>query len=136
MSTESPAGKKDHDITDDGLYIINLKNDTVVGSMQHTGSGNNNRITQDQLKQKVDSLQQLIAGKNVSEANKNYFIHPGSVVKISGNVDARVFGPYTTIPQSFDAASAPEVYKFYTTGEVRDLINKLIPMTKYTPGAN
>jgi hypothetical protein len=133
LNVQSPSGKFSLEATDDGLYIANLKNDTVVGSYQHVGAGSNTKITQEQLRRQLDSLQQLIVGQNVNAANKNYFIPPGKMVKINTSGTAKIFGPYTSIPSSFDAGSVSEVYKFYTDKEVREIIDKLIPMTIYKP---
>jgi len=129
LNIQSPAGKYTLEAKDDGLYIVNLKNDTVVGSYQHVGSEGDSRISQDALKQKLDSLQKLVAGLNVSAANRNYFIAPGKIERITGETRSKVFGPYTTIPGSFDAGSAPEIYKFYTNKEVWEIINNLTMMT-------
>src|SRR5258706_8195007 len=83
LNIQSPAGKITLEAQGDGLYIANLKNDTVIGSYQHVGSDNGEaKITQDALKQKLDSLQKLVMGQNVSEANRNYFIAPNKIVKI------------------------------------------------------
>jgi hypothetical protein len=130
LNVQSPAGKYTLEAAEDGLYIANLKNDTVIGSYQHVGEDNgDSRITQDALKQKLDSLQKLVVGANVTAANKNYFIVPGKIVKVSGDTRGKVFGPFTTIPGSFDAGSAPEIYKFYTNNEVWEIISKLQVMT-------
>ncbi len=131
IEAQTPQGKTTISVTDDGLYIANLKNDTVIGSQQHIGSeADNGKITQDVLKQKLDSLQKLSIGQNVSEANHNFFIVPGKTVKITSETKARIFGPYTSIPGSFDAGSVPEVYKFYSMKEIREIIGNLEKMTK------
>jgi hypothetical protein len=131
LETESAQGKIELSATDDGLYIVNLKSDTVIGSQQHVGSeGGEAKITQDALKQKLDSLQKLTLGQNVSDANHNYFIVPGKIAKITANTKAKVFGPFTTIPGSFDAGSVPEIYKFYSMKEIREIIANLQKMTK------
>lgn len=131
LDIQSPAGKLSLSANEDGYYIVNLKNDTVLGSFQHVGADNGEaRITQDALKLKLDSLQKLVQDQNVSEANRNYFIVPGKIVKISSNPNAKVFGPFTTIPGSFDAGSVPEIYKFYSMKEVREIIDNLQKMTK------
>jgi len=135
LDIQSPQGKITLTATDDGLYIANLKTDTVVGSMQHVGAeGGEARITQEALKQKLDSLQKLAVGQNVSEANKNYFIVPGKIVRLSSNPKGKVFGPFTAIPGSFDAASVPEIYKFYSMKEMREIIGNLEKMAGGTPG--
>jgi hypothetical protein len=129
LNIESPSGKFTLQANDDGLYIVNLKSDTVVGSYQHVGADNGEvKITQDALKQKLDSLQKMVMGQNVSEAGKNYFIPPNKIVKITPETKAKVFGPYVTIPSDFDAGSAPEIYKFYTNKEVRVIIANLSKM--------
>jgi hypothetical protein len=131
LDIQSPAGKLSLSANEDGYYIVNLKNDTVIGSFQHVGTeGGSGRITQEIAKQKLDSLQKLVQDQNVSEANRNYFIVPGKIVKISSNPNAKVFGPFTTIPGSFDAGSVPEIYKFYSMKEVREIIDNLQKATK------
>ena len=131
LDVQSSAGKSSISIPEDGLYILNLKSDTVIGSLQHVGADNGGaKITQNALKQKLDSLQKLVQDQNVSEANHNYFIIPGKAVKITSSTQAKVFGPFTTIPGSFDAGSVPEIYKFYSMKEVREIIDNLQKMTK------
>ncbi|HXB93574.1 MAG TPA: hypothetical protein VNU70_00405 [Puia sp.] len=129
LDVESPQGKYSVTIPDDGLYIANLKTDTVVGSRQHVGSGGEGHISQDQLKKKVDSLQQLIMDQNVSEANQNYFIAPRQAVRVSTETKAKVFGPFTTIPGGFDAGSVPAIYKFYSMKEMREIVANLQKMS-------
>jgi hypothetical protein len=134
LNIQSPTGKFTVQAGDDGLYILNLKNDTVVGSFQHVGADNGEaKITQDALKQKLDSLQRLVLGQNIKEG-KNYFIPPGKISRITAQVKSRVFGPFTTIPGDFNVESAPEIYKFYTNKEVWEIIGKLTKLTVF-PGA-
>lgn len=131
LDVQSPQGKTSVTATDDGLYILNLEADTIIGSFQHVGADNGTaKITQDVLKQKIDSLQKLVLDQNVSEANRNYFIAPGKLAKITAEAKAKVFGPFTTIPGSFDAGSVPEIYKFYTLSEIREIIGNLQKMTQ------
>lgn len=130
LTAQSPAGKFTLQASGDGLYILNLQQDTVVGSYQRTGTGEGETsITQDQLKLRIDSLKKLILGQNITESGRNFFIPPGKLQKISDNTKAKVFGPYTTVPSGFDAGSVPEIFKFYTNPEVREIIQKLTPMT-------
>src|SRR5258708_2166561 len=129
LNVQSSAGKITLEASDDGLYIANLKNDTVIGSYQHVGAeGGEAKITQDALKQKLDSLQKLVAGQNGSTANRNYFIAPNKIVKITADTKAKIFGPFTTIPGAFDAGSVPEIYKFYSIKEIHEIIAKLSVM--------
>src|ERR1700730_13953786 len=51
LTIQSPAGKYNLEATEDGLFIANLKTDTVVGSFQRVGADSGQaRITQDELK--------------------------------------------------------------------------------------
>jgi hypothetical protein len=130
LNMQTPTGKTVLVAAEDGYYIANLKNDTIVGSYQHVGAGDGeSRLTQDQAKQKLDSLRKLCANENVSQANRNYFIPPGKIVKITAETKAKIFGPFTSIPGSFDAGSVPEIYKFYSVPEVREIIGRLEKMT-------
>jgi hypothetical protein len=59
-------------------------------------------------------------------------ILPNKPTKISDNPDAKVFGPFTKIPGTLEAdknGKAPEIYKFYTNTEMRDLIANFKKMT-------
>jgi hypothetical protein len=137
LNIQTPSGKFTLQAADDGLYIVNLKMDTVVGSYQHVGADNGQtKISQDALRQKLDSLQKLVFGQNVSAAGRNYFIAPNQLVRITPEIKAKVFGPYVTIPGDFDAASAPEIYKFYTNKEVREIIANLTKLANLPPVSN
>jgi len=118
-----------------GYYIANLKdNDTIIGSyvaLTTDASQASTRLTQDDLKKKLDSLQQLIQNKNVSAANRNYFIPPNTAVKITDNIDATIIAPYhkvSGIPESADG-KLPEVYQFFTVNELRETITNLQKLT-------
>ncbi len=116
-----------------GFYILNLKTDTIVGSQQILGKdlSSGRRISQEELKMKIDSLTKLTAGANVSPGH-SYFILPGQLLKISSNTDAKIFGPFTKIPGTLEAdknGKAPELYKFYTNSEMRELVANLKKMT-------
>jgi hypothetical protein len=130
LNIETPQGKFTLTAPDDGLYVANVKTDTVVGSKQHVGAeGGEARISQEALKQKLDSLEKLTMDQNVSEANGNYFIAPGKIVRLTSETKAKVFGPFTTIPGSFDAGSVPAIYKFYSMREMREIIANLKKMS-------
>lgn len=136
LTIQGPGGKYTLEAKEDGLYIANLKSDTVVGSLQHVGATAQTRMTQDQLKLNLDSLNKLVRNENVSYASKNYFIAPGKIARLSEFPKAKVFGPFTSIPSSFDAGSVPEIYKFYNLSEVQEIIGKLTEMSKYKGGDN
>jgi hypothetical protein len=131
LTVQSPTGNYSLEAKEDGYYLANLKPDTLVGSFQHVGEVGYNRITQDQLKVQLDSLNQLISGQNVNAASKNYFIPPGHLVKITNEMNAKIFGPYSPIPRGFDASNVPEIYKMYTNAQEREIIAKLKEMTSF-----
>lgn len=130
LDVQSPQGKLSISAGDDGLYILNLKSDTVVGSLKHVGTTARDHLSQDELKHDIDSLRQLSMGQNVSDANRNFFIAPGKMVKVTEETKAKIFGPFTPIPHAFDAGSVPELYKFYDMSEFRELIDNLDKQTK------
>ena len=116
-----------------GTYILNLKTDTIVGSQQKLGVDISKAgpITQEEIKLKIDSLTKLIHGDNVVIGH-NYFIVPGQLSKISSNAKARIYGPFTLISNTIEAEddnSMPEIYKFFTNTEMRQLIEKFKKMT-------
>jgi hypothetical protein len=134
LQITTPDGKKSINVpAEDGFYVVNLRTDTVVGSRQDLGNDLGGRtITQEELKVKIDSLNKLTTGANVSEQNHNYIILPGEIKKVTGNTKAQLFAPFNKIPGSLEAdenGKAPELYKFYTNGEVRELMGNLKKMT-------
>jgi hypothetical protein len=131
LNITGPHGKYSLEAPEDGYWLANLGMDTVVGSMQHTGNTKQTRITQEQLKLQLDSLNKLVAGANISATAKNYFIPPGKIAKITTLTQAKIFGPFTPVPSAFDAGSVPEIYKFYDISEVHTIIDKLTEMSKY-----
>lgn len=119
---------------EEGFYILNLRNDTVVGARQNIGTdlSSSKVITQEELKLKIDSLVKLTTGANVSAGGSNFMLPPGSVTKVSGNPNARIYGPFTKIPGSLKPdpdGKELELFKFYTNNEMRELIEKLRAQT-------
>jgi hypothetical protein len=128
----SPGGEGTAEMKDNGLYVINAKSDTVVGSYQNYGAPPQTTasISQDQLKHRIDSLELLIQGKNISPANRNFFILPNQAVKISDNMDAEIVGPYHQMRSAEKVnGKDPEIYRFYSIKEVREAIGKLQALT-------
>ena len=130
LNIVSPNGNSEVAVNNGGgLYILNLKTDTLVGSYQRIGEqGESEKITQEDLRKRIDSLEQLTKGTNVNSEKRNFFIPPGQVSKISTNGQAQVVGPYLKMPASFESGKEHEVYKFYTNKEVYVIIDKLKPM--------
>ncbi len=131
LQVTTDAGKMSVDVPTSGYYVLNAKVDTIIGSYQNYSlpQSTGRTITQQDLKHRIDSVQQLLAG-NATAANRNYFILPGKAVKITDNLDATLVGPFnslTTLEQTGD--KAPEVYKFYTSKDVRENMARLQKMT-------
>jgi len=129
ITIDKDGVKKDFAVSENGYYILNFKTDTVIGARQKLGVDLNNKgvITQEQMQGILDSLNNLVLGKNVSAANQNYFILPGQLQKVSANINARVYGPFRKIAaqQALDEdGKEPEIYKFYTNREMRDQIEQ------------
>lgn len=128
----TPAGEATVELSENGYYIINAKNDTIIGSYQKYSDPGlaQNKITQENLKLRIDSLQLLSEGKNVSAANRNFFILPNHAAKITGNKDALIVGPYHQMrsAEKIDGKD-PEVYRFYSIKEIRNMIGRLQALT-------
>jgi hypothetical protein len=134
LTIKSPSGSTDITVPDAGLYILNLKKDTLVGSFQRVGSENSQEvITQDNLKLRIDSLNRLMAGTNTNTANRNFCIPPNQIMKVSANTKAEIIGPYKTVPGSFAGGKEHEIYKFYTNKEMQEIVRKLTKMAEPEP---
>lgn len=131
----TPQGKTKITVPEErGVYILNLKTDTLVGSLQIVGVdlSRSNQITQEELQWKIDSLTKLTKGDNVQLGGRNYFILPSQIIKVSPNINAKIFGPFTLISNTMevdDKNELPEIYKFYTNTEMHQLIDKFKKMT-------
>ncbi|RYE52657.1 MAG: hypothetical protein EOP48_16010 [Sphingobacteriales bacterium] len=120
-------------IPEAGLYVLNLKKDTLVGSYQRVVEGEGEqRITQDILRSRVDSLNQLMVGANVNATNRNFFLPPGQVARITTNTNAQVIGPYLKMPTTFEGGKDHEIYKFSTNKEINEVIQKIRPVMNAT----
>lgn len=132
LTLQKEIGKSTVEIAEDGYYLLNGKNDTIIGSYQKYGvvSDTFKTVSQAEIKNKIDSLQLLIENKNISAANRNYFIPPYQVVKISSNLDAFIVSPFHRMVSVEKVGEKdPEVYRFWSSKEIRETINKLKAMT-------
>jgi hypothetical protein len=130
VTIKSSAGDKTYDLPDNGTYLLNLKKDTMIGSVVNFGSaGMPKNISGEQLEHIIDSTQQLLMGQNASDEKKTYFLAPGSFKKLSVSNTAKVLGPYNAIPYKVEAdkdGNAPEFYKFFTNAQKREALGDLI----------
>jgi hypothetical protein len=132
LQLSTPAGEATVEMSANGLYVVNVKKDTIIGSYQNyiAAGQSKNVITQESLKQKIDSLVLLTEGKNISAANRNYFILPNQAVLITGNAAAEVVGPYHQMRSAEKVdGKDPEIYRFYSIREIRETIQKLQALT-------
>ncbi|NII24697.1 hypothetical protein HB364_06395 [Pseudoflavitalea sp. X16] len=130
VTVKSPTGDKTYELPENGIYLLNLKKDTLIGGIVNFGNaGMPTSISTEQLEHIIDSTQKLMLGQNASDANKTYFLAPGSVKKVSANESARILGPYNAIPYKVEAdkdGNAPEFYKFFTNAQKRESLGDLI----------
>ena len=132
FTLSTPAGEATVQLLQNGLYIVNVKNDTIIGSYQKYSDPKlaQNMFSQELVLQKLDSLKLLVEGKNVSEANRNFFILPNQAVRISPNTQAQVVGPYHQMRSAEKVEGKdPEIYRFYSIKEIRETILKLQALT-------
>jgi hypothetical protein len=130
---ESPAGKGSFELAEKGLYVVNAKNDTIIGSYQNYVSADKagQVVSQEVVTQKLDSLRLLVEGKNISAANRNFYILPNQAALVTPNLDAEIVGPYHKMTSAASKnGEAPEVYRFYSIREIRETIGKLEVLTR------
>jgi hypothetical protein len=130
VTVKSSEGDKTYEVPENGLYILNLKTDTLIGNLVNFGSsGMPTSISTEQLEHIIDSTRQLIEGKNASDASKTYFIVPKTVKKLTTNLNAQLLNPYKNIPYKVETdkeGKAPEIYKFFTAKQKREALNELV----------
>lgn len=129
ISVKTPDGVKTFDADGDGLFLLNLQKDTLIGGLvNYSGSESTAKLTAADVAQMVDSTQALLLGKNASDANKTYWVIPFTIKKISDHHEAKLIGPYYPIPSTVSSGSGktPEVYKFNTNKDKRATLDKLI----------
>lgn len=132
LTLNTTAGEAKVTLTENGYYVVNVKNDTIIGSQVNYTDPQlaNQVITQEALKFKIDSLENLVANKNVGKATRNFYILPNSAVHITENFDAIIIGPFHKMRSAEGKdGKAPEVYRFYSIKEIRETIAKLQGMT-------
>jgi len=128
------GGDKTFDLPEQGLYVLNLKNDTLLGSLVNFGqAGMPTSLSTEQLDHIIDSTQQFIEGKNASDEKKTFFLVPQSIKKISSSDAGTVLNPYKAIPYSVEVdkdGKAPEIYKFFTIKQKREELEKMVTRMK------
>jgi len=130
LNVSSQAGKAEVALPDDGIYILNTKKDTIVGSFVNYAAPKTEvkHLSDAELAAYVDSLQQIVSGN--AKAGKTFYILPNQAVKITSNMDATVITPYHQMTSiEYKKGQSPEVYRFYPISESRATLDKLKTMT-------
>jgi hypothetical protein len=126
----SDGTNKTFDLADNGVYMLNLQQDTLIGGPVNYGSaGMPSSITAEQLDHIIDSTKQLMAGQNANDEKKTFFLPPYTIKKISTQSNAKIVGSFKGIPNSVEpdnSGKIPEVYKFFTNKQKRETLNDLL----------
>jgi hypothetical protein len=133
VTVKGPDGEHVYEVPDAGVYVLNLKADTLIGNIVNFGEGRTTSITTEQLEHIIDSTQLLINGQNASDEKKTYFLVPKTIKKLSSNPNAQVINPYNNIPSEVAVGKdgkAPEIFKFFTAKQKRETLNELIERMK------
>ncbi len=135
LQVESTDGvKKTLDLTENGVFVLNLQKDTLIGGIVNYGaSGRPGEITKEAMDKMIDSTKQLMAGLNVSDAAKTYFLPPFTIKKITDAAGAKVVGSANGIPYKIEVdadGKAQEVYKFFTNKQKRETLDDLLEQRK------
>ena len=134
VTVKTPDGDQTYEVPESGVYVLNLKTDTLIGNMVNFGNGGQTTsITTEQLEHIIDSTQQLINGQNASDEKKTYFIVPKTIKKLTANTNAQLINPYNNIPYKVEVdkdGKAPEIYKFVTARQKRESLNELLERMK------
>lgn len=130
ITVKAADGDKTFDIPEDGTWLLNLKKDTVIGSIVNYGNSDKPKsIDADELNRIIDSTRQLMAGTNTSFEKKNYFLPPNTILKISNSPSAVLLSPYKLIPATIELdenGKSKEYYKFFTNAQKREALEDMI----------
>jgi hypothetical protein len=131
LTIENTGGPgKTFDLTDNGVYVLNLQKDTITGGMVNYGtSGRPGSITAEQLDRIIDSTQQLLLGANASDAKGTYFLPPFTIKKVSDKLNTKIIGSFKGIPYSNDvddSGKVPDVIKFFSNKDKRETLHDLM----------
>jgi hypothetical protein len=130
IAVKTSEGEKTYEISEDGSWLLNLKKDTVIGSLVNYGNtGTPGSITAEELNRIIDSTRQLMAGTNASFEKKSFFLPPNSIQKISNSSNAVLLSPYKLIPGTLEVGpdgKAPEYYKFFTNSQKREALEEML----------
>lgn len=130
LTVQSTAGtNKTYNLTDNGVYVLNLQTDTLTGGLvNYGGSGRPGSITAEQRDHIIDSSKQLLLGLNASDAKGTYFIPPFAIKRVSAKNNTKVIGAFKGIPYTNEAdnsGNVPDVIKLFTNKQKRETLTDL-----------
>jgi len=130
LTVKSTAGtSKTFDLTENGVYVLNLQTDTLTGGKVNYGAtGRAGSITAEQRDKIIDSTEQLLLGKNASDANGTYFLPPFTIKKVSTKTNTKIIGSFKGIPYSNspdETGAVPDVIKFSSNKDKRQTLKEL-----------
>jgi len=131
LALQTTAGtNKTFDLTENGVYLLNLQTDTLIGGIVNYGSiGMPGSITAEEMDHIIDSTQQLMQGLNANDAKGTFYILPMNIKKISSKNNTKVVGSFKGIPYKNEADSdgnMPDVIKFFTVKQKRETLKDLM----------
>lgn len=127
LQLTTAQGKSTVSLEGTGVFLLNAKADTIVGSfVNYTAPKTKGEtISDERLRADIDSLEQLVSGR-VSAEKKTFFILPGQAVRVSENAGAHIVTPFHQMTSiAVKPGTTPEVYRFYPISEVRTTLEKL-----------
>jgi len=131
LTVKSTAGtSKTFDLTENGVYLLNLQTDTLIGGLVNYGSvGMPGSISAEQMDHIIDSTQQLMLGTNANDAKGPFFVPPFNIKKISIKNSTKVIGSFKGIPYKNEAGAdgnIPDVIKFFSVKQKRETLKDLM----------
>lgn len=131
LVVKSTAGSsKTFDLAENGVYLLNLQTDTLIGGLVNYGSiGMPGSISAEEMDHIIDSTQKLMLGQNTNDARGPYFIPPFQLKKISTKSNTKVVGSFKGIPYKNEPDSdgnLPDVIKFFSVKQKRETLKDLM----------
>jgi hypothetical protein len=131
LTVKSTAGtSKNFDLAENGVYLLNLQTDTLIGGLVNYGSmGMPGSISAEEMDHIIDSTQKLMQGLNANDAKGPFFIPPFNLKKISAKGSTKVVGSFKGIPyknEADDDGNLPDVIKFFSVKQKRETLKDLM----------
>ena len=131
LTVKSTAGtSKNFDLTENGVYLLNLQTDTLIGGLVNYGSiGMPGSISAEEMDHIIDSTQKLMQGLNASDAKGPFFIPPFNLKKVSAKSNTKIVGSFKGIPYKNEPdndGNLPDVIKFFSVKQKRETLKDLM----------